>query len=380
METGVLMRYGFDGPRQGRWKVRELENAWSARTGAAYTHCCSSGTAAVWAALICAGVGAGDEVILPPFTFVADVEAVLYAGAIPVFADIDATLTLDPAAVEAAITPRTKAVLLVHMCGSMGRVDLLAALCQRHGILLIEDVAQAAGGSYQGRALGRFGALGCFSFDYVKTLTCGEGGAIITDDERLYRLVDAFCDHGHDHLGKDRGADLHPVLGLNFRLSELHAAVGLAQLGKLDLMLARQRRARDLLMAALAGLPGLTFREIPDPAGDTATFLSFFLPTEDLARAASRALPAAGLDGCFYWYDNNWHYLRKWDHFRALASPSRLPQATLPETPAFTRQALPASDALMSRTLSLLLKLSWSEETILARGATLRRVLAELLA
>ena len=131
LDTGVLMRYGFDAARQGQWKARQLEEALQERLKVRYAHVCSSGTAAVCAALAACGVGAGDEVILPPFTFVADPEAVLLAGAAPVFTDIDDTLCLDPQAVENAITSRTKAVLVVHMCGSMARIDELREVCRR---------------------------------------------------------------------------------------------------------------------------------------------------------------------------------------------------------------------------------------------------------
>ncbi|MFO7691767.1 MAG: aminotransferase class I/II-fold pyridoxal phosphate-dependent enzyme, partial [Vicinamibacterales bacterium] len=145
MGSGVLMRYGFDAARKGRWRALEFEEALARRLGSKHAHVCSSGTAAVFTALAASGVGAGDEVVVPPFTFVADLEAVLWLGAIPVFAEIDATLCLAPESVEAVISPRTRAVLAVHMCGAMARIDALAELCARRGITLIEDVAQALG-------------------------------------------------------------------------------------------------------------------------------------------------------------------------------------------------------------------------------------------
>jgi 8-amino-3,8-dideoxy-alpha-D-manno-octulosonate transaminase len=320
-------------------------------------------------------VGAGDEVIVPPFTFVADIEAVLWLGAVPVFAEIDATLGLDPASVAAAITPRTKAVLVVHMCGAMARVAELADLCSRRGILLIEDVAQALGGSYQGRCLGTFGRAGAFSFDYVKTITCGEGGAVITDDPDLQDVVQAFTDHGHDHRGRDRGADLHPIVGLNFRISELHAAVGLAQLRKLEGILARQRAHKRFLKEGLADLARLSFRELPDPAGDSATFLSFLLPSEEEARAAGKRLAEAGVDGCFYWYDNNWHYHRQWGHFHELCSPALLAVRKAGWLEHLRDLRLPQSDAVMGRTLGLLIKLGWSGLDLEQRLKRMRSVL-----
>lgn len=376
LDSGVLMRYGFDAARNGQWKSRELERALVARFGARHAHVCSSGTAALSTALAACGIGAGDEVILPPFTFVADLETVLLAGAVPVFAEIDHTLCLDPRSVATAITPKTKAVLVVHMCGSMGRIDALVDLCRKHKLILIEDAAQAAGASFRSKPLGTFGKIGCFSFDYVKTVTCGEGGAIITDDEEVYTLAQAFTDHGHDPLGADRGADKHPHIGTNFRLSELNAAVGVAQLAKLDHILDVQRMHKAFLKEALAGLRRLTFREVPDPAGDSATFLSFLLPTEEEARQASQALGTAGVDGCFYWYDNNWHYHRRWDHIKSFASPAPLSIDRLGYGSDLTKIALPQSDAIISRTISMLIKLRWTQEQVRDRLARMKSVLA----
>lgn len=376
LDSGVLMRYGFDGARNGQWKCRELEQQLATRFGVRYAHVCSSGTAALSTALAACGVGAGDEVILPPFTFVADLETVLFAGAVPVFAEINQTLCLDPRSVEQAITARTKAVLAVHMCGAMAQIDALEAVCRRHHLTLIEDAAQAAGATFRGRSLGTFGKVGCLSFDYVKTITCGEGGALLTDDEDAYRLAQAFTDHGHDHLGADRGADHHPHIGINYRLSELHAAVGVAQLGRLDHILDLQRRHKAMLKEGLAGRRGLEFRTLPDPSGDSATFLSFLLPSEDEARRGAQALAAAGVDGCFYWYDNNWHYHRKWDHIKRLSSPGRLAIDRFGYGADLMKVALPQSDALMSRTISMLIKLRWTTDQVHDRLARMKSALA----
>lgn len=376
IESGVLMRYGFDAARKGQWKSRELEQRLAAKLGARHAHVCSSGTAALSTALAVCGVGAGDEVILPPFTFVADLETVLMAGAVPVFAEIDQTLCLDPLSVAKAVTPKTKAVLVVHMCGAMAQIDALEEVCRTHHLTLIEDAAQAVGASYRGRTVGTFGKVGCLSFDYVKTITCGEGGAILTDDDEAYRLAQAYTDHGHDHLGTDRGADQHPHMGLNFRLSELHAAVGVAQLARLDHILEVQRRHKAILKDGLASLRGLEFRALPDPAGDSATFLSLLLPSENEARHAARELAEAGVDGCFYWYDNNWHYHRKWDHIKTFASPGRLAIDRFGYGADLTKVALPQSDALMSRTISMLIKLRWTPEQVRDRLARMKSALA----
>ncbi|MEO7530066.1 MAG: DegT/DnrJ/EryC1/StrS family aminotransferase, partial [Sediminibacterium sp.] len=237
LETGILMRYGFDGPRKGIWKAKELEQAITQVFGSKYAQLTSNGTAALTTAMAALGVGFGDEVIMPSFTFVASFEAVLSVGAIPVLVEIDETLTLDPEAVRAAITPKTKCIMPVHMCGSMADLDALKQICDEHKLILLEDACQSIGATYKGKALGTIGDAGTFSFDFVKTITCAEGGVVMTNNEDVYIKSDAYTDHGHDHAGVDRGADLHPFLGYNYRISELHAAVGLAQIRKLDTFL-----------------------------------------------------------------------------------------------------------------------------------------------
>lgn len=379
LETGVLFRYGFDGARKGHWKARAFEKELAERLGVAHAHLCSSGTAALSTAMAACGIGAGDEVIVPPFTFVATIEAVLMAGAVPVFADIDETLCLSPEAVEAALTPATRAVLPVHMCGAMARIDEIQAICDNQGVTLLEDACQSVGASYRGKALGSFGKAGCFSFDPVKTITCGEGGALVTDDREVYVAADAFADHGHDHIGNDRGAEKHLIIGANYRISELNAAVGLAQLRKLDGILATQRRNKAVIKSAMAAIPGIKFRELPDPEGDSATFLSFFMPDLASARQAAKALAEAGVDGCFHWYDNNWHYLRKWDHFHELRRAARLAVETMANRPDYRAVNLPRSDAIMQRALSMQIKLGWTEEQVQARAEATVQALQPLV-
>jgi 8-amino-3,8-dideoxy-alpha-D-manno-octulosonate transaminase len=309
---------------------------------------------------------------------VASVEALLTAGAIPVFAEIDETLCLDPQSVSKAITPRTRAVMPVHMCGAMARIDELKTICDEKKLVLIEDACQSLGASHKGKFAGTFGHAGCFSFDPVKTVTCGEGGAVITSNQEIYFKAQAYSDHGHDHIGSDRGLEGHPFLGMNYRISEMNAAVGLAQLRKLDAILRTQRAHKQILKQALCQYPHITFRVIPDEAGDSATFLSFFLEDEDHARRAAHALGAAGIDGCFYWYDNNWHYLRKWDHFKQLKSAAGLPFHLQKSYPDYSGVHLPQSDRIMSRTLSLQIKLSWTPEVLKKRVEIIEKVMKEI--
>ncbi len=379
LETGILMRYGFDGPRKGIWKAKELEAELCKTFNVGYAQLVSSGTAALTTAMAALGIGAGDEVIMPTFTFVASFEAVLSVGAIPVLVDIDETLTLSPEAVEAAITKHTKAVMPVHMCGSMSQMDELKAICTKYNLLLLEDACQAIGASYKGQAIGTIGDAGTFSFDFVKIITCAEGGAVITNNKEVYEKCDQYSDHGHDHMGKDRGADLHPYLGYNFRISELHAAVGLAQVRRLGEFLALQRKNHSIIYNTLSKVEGLSFRQIPDPAGDTGSFLSFFLPTEDMAREAIAGLQAAGLAGNFYWYDNNWHYIRKWQHLQSGSWMHRLHDDQKKMVMHYSNQAFPVSDMIMSRCISSLISLVWTEEQAQERGEKIAEVLKAVL-
>ena len=379
LETGVLFRYGFDGARKGHWKARSFEEELAGRLGVAHCHLCNSGTAALSIALAASGVGAGDEVIVPPFTFVATVESVLLAGAVPVFAEIDETLCLSPDGLAEKLSDKTRAVIPVHMCGAMARIEEIAEFCGKNGLVLIEDACQSLGATYRGKAAGTFGKMGCFSFDPVKTITCGEGGAVVTDEEDLYRTADAYADHGHDHVGTDRGKEGHPILGTNFRISELNAAVGLAQLRKLDWILETQRRHRDRIKDVLTGFDGVSLRTIPDETGDSATFLSFFMPDGATARAAAAALNEAGADGTFYWYDNNWHYIRSWEHLKRLQCAARLPVALYDHCPDYAGIDLPRSDAIVARTVSMQIKLGWTEADLEKRVQTVRRVLTEVL-
>ncbi len=376
LDTGVLMRYGFDPMRNGHWKAREMEHALAGRMQARHAHLVSSGTAALTVALAGAGIGAGDEVILPTFTFVASFEAILSVGAVPVLCDIDDTLTLDPRAVQAAIGPKTRAIMPVHMCGSMADLDALKALADANGLYLIEDACQAIGGTYKGKPLGSIGHIGCFSFDYVKTITCGEGGALITSDAQLYERAQAFSDHGHDHVGSDRGAEGHALLGYNYRISELHAAVGLAQLGRLDEFLAVQKHHYTVLRNAIEAMPAVTLRRVPEGGEENYSFLSFFLPDAQQAMRARRELSEAGLDGVFYWYDNNWHYHRQWDHLKSAKSPGPLTGEQQHALNGLENRSFETSDRWMGRALSLLIKLSWTQAELEHRAAVLRSVLA----
>ena len=262
IRSGRLSRYG---PDDGTFpaKVRHLEEAVAERAGVRHALAVNSGTSALYLALAGLGVGPGDEVIVPGFTYVASISSIVYARARPVLAEIDDTLNLDPVDVEARITPRTKAIVAVHMLGNPARLDELRAVADRHGLALIEDAAQAFGATYRGSWVGSFGAAGIFSFNEYKTITCGDGGMLVTDDDDLYRRCFALHDQGHSPMRSGVEVGARPMLGLNFRMTELEGAVLLAQLARLDHIRDHLRANRDLVWSMIVGPAG---HRLPDPA------------------------------------------------------------------------------------------------------------------
>ena len=219
----------------------------------------SNGTVALHLALVALGIGPGDEVLVPDFTFAATASAVVHAGATPVFVDVDRpTWTMDVAAMAAAITPRTKAVIPVHIYGHPADMDAVGDLAAAHGLVVIEDAAEALGSRVRGRIVGGLGDAGCFSFFGNKTITTGEGGMILFRDEAVYRRARMLRDHGMSP--ERRYWHLEP--GFNYRLTNLQAAIGVAQLERVDAILAAKRAMADRYDEALAGLPGIALRPV----------------------------------------------------------------------------------------------------------------------
>jgi 8-amino-3,8-dideoxy-alpha-D-manno-octulosonate transaminase len=281
--------YGVgDGPQE----VAAFEREFAAHMGARHALCVNAGSSALICGLIGAGVGPGDEVIVPGYTWNATPNAVLATGALPVLAEVDQSLTLDPVDAERKLTSRTKAILPVHMRGAPADMGELTALAERQELALVEDVCQAAGASFAGRRLGTFGDAGGFSLQFNKVITTGEGGVMITDRDDLYELaIDV-----HDCAGSvRRGAGLPRYPGWNFRASELIGAVARVQLGRLDGLLERMRLNHARLSAEIAALPGLTMRHPNDEGADAGIALIAFAETAALAREAAETLRAEGV-------------------------------------------------------------------------------------
>lgn len=365
-ERGVLFRYEFDEQRKGIYKVAEFEKEFAKMCGVKHALAVSSGTAALKVALAALGVGPGDEVITQGFTFVATWEAIIDASGIPVFTEIDDTLCMDPEDLRNKITNKTKAIVVVHMCGAQARINEIQLIAQEEGIPVIEDTAQSAGGTLNGVYLGSMGEMGCFSFDPVKTITTGEGGMVITNDDDLYVRASEYHDHGHDHNPTlPRGLEKRSFYGFNYRMMELQGALGLAQLRKLPLILEKQRANHARIKEAISQIKGVTFRNILDPDGDTCTFLTFFLPTQDEAIKVRDFLAGEGA-GPVYWYENTWHYYPQWEHLMGgkTTFQSGWPFCEMDgrERCSFVPEALPKSNEIMSRALSYWISLNMDDQ------------------
>lgn len=249
--------------------TEQFERSVASRVGAAHAVAVTSGTVAIFAALVAAGVRPGDEVIVPDLTFIATANAVTLAGATPVLVDVDAhTLTIDPSAVAEAITERTRAVVPVHVSGRAADLEALAEMVRGRAIAIVEDAAEAFISRHNGRALGTIGIAGCLSFSPNKSITTGQGGMVLTDDATLAGRVRELKDQGRPVRGTG-GDDLHPALGFNFKLTNLQAAVGLAQLDELDARLERQRAIHRRYAARLSNTAGLELPGFDLDGGET---------------------------------------------------------------------------------------------------------------
>lgn len=378
LSTGVLFRYEFGEQRKGVYKVKEFEEKFASYCNSSYAQAVTSGSAALKVALVALGVGPGDEVITQGFTFVATWEAILEVGATPVFCEVDTTLNMDPADLKKKITANTKCIIPVHMLGAPARIEEIVTIAKAKNIPVLEDTAQAAGARINGKHLGSFGACGTFSFDSVKTMTTGEGGMVITDDEALWRTMSEYHDHGHDHVVNPgaRGGEGRRFIGFNYRMMELQGAIGLAQLAKLDTIVKTQQKNKTVLKEAAAGIPGITFRTLIDEAGDSASFFAFILQDSEHCRRVNDSLKVSGF-GAINFAENTWHFYPQWEHLLEAKSPvsSGYPfnEPDGRKRFIFDRKALPQSCELLERTLVYPVSLKMDEEKLGAMAAALQK-------
>jgi dTDP-4-amino-4,6-dideoxygalactose transaminase len=353
LNSGFLSRYGpSDNPAFGA-KVHHIEEAIAELAGVRYglgLH--GGGSAALWIALLSLGIGAGDEVIVPGFTYVASISAIVYSGATPVLAEVDQTFDLDPADVAARITPRTAAIIVVHMLGAPARLTELKAIADLHGIPLIEDCAQAFGASYEGRGVGGVGTVGTFSFNEYKTITCGDGGMIVTDDEALYERAFAMHDQGHAPYRLESKYAPRPFLGMNFRMTELSGAVLLAQVRKLDRIRSHLRANKAIVKDILQEVPIIDYRTLTDAEGDLATHLVVVLPSKEIAENVAADVGALPLS------ESGWHTYSRMNHLlekRTITGKGCPFDCDIPghNHGEYRAGMLPQTDALLDRSISI---------------------------
>jgi 8-amino-3,8-dideoxy-alpha-D-manno-octulosonate transaminase len=364
LSTGIMFRFNHDAQRNNIWKAKDFEAEAKKITGAKHALAVSNGSAAILAALAASGIGAGDEVICPPFTYIATIEAVLMLGALPVFAEIDETLCLSAEGIKKVITPKTKGVCLVHMCGGNANMDEIMAVVKEHNLILVEDAGQAFTASYKGTATGLFGKAGAYSFDFFKIATAGEGGILVTNDEATYKFADSYCDHGHDHVGNNRGMENHPIIGFNYRISELHAAVGAAQTRKVPAIREANLKNKAFLQKELSKIEGISFSKLGDDNGDSGTFLNILMPDTETAKRTVDEFNKAGVGGFNYWFTNMYHFINQWEHIKGLKTASKLAIQVLGAPQDYNNLQIPKTQEVVGRLISFGIRCTWTEDEL----------------
>jgi len=338
LESGWLFRYGDAQDPQFKQQVYAFEKALADYCGTAHALATSSGTSSLLISLMALGLKPGDEVIVPAYTFVASYSSILFPGFVPVLAEIDDSLTLDPYDIERRITPRTKAIMPVHMLGNPCNMDAIMDIANRRGLAVVEDACQAVGGSYRGRKLGSIGQFGAFSLNIFKTITTGDGGAVVTSDKELYQRAFAVHDQGHRPHRTGVEVGQRNIIGLNFRVNELQGAIALAQLGKIERILDTLRTKKSKLKQLIGDVEGVRFRKLGDPQGDCATLCTVLFDSAQRAAAVSKALGTKTVD------HSGWHVYANMEHIN-----QRLKDLGQPHG----KGAYPRTDDILSRAVNI---------------------------
>ncbi|MEO9209948.1 MAG: DegT/DnrJ/EryC1/StrS family aminotransferase, partial [Ginsengibacter sp.] len=338
MKSGHLFRYGDINDPKFLHKTSTLESEFADYCGVPFALATSSGTSSLICSLIALGLKPGDEIIVSAYTFVATYSACIFAGLIPVLAEIDESLTLDPEDIEHRITGRTKAILPVHMLGNPCDMDRIMAVAKKHGLFVIEDCCQAVGATYKGKKVGAIGDIGAFSLNVFKTINSGDGGLVVTSDQILYETAFGVHDQGHkpNRFGVEVGT--RSILGLNFRANEMTSAVALAQLKKLPKIVLTLREKKASLMAKISGIGGFKFRKLNDPQGDAATLCTLIFDTKEQAIKVSQALGSKTIvQSGWHVYSNMEHVL---NHLKKIGRPH-------------TKGSYPKTDDILSRSMNI---------------------------
>jgi len=363
--------FRYYGPTDGKGKVYQAEQAFGGMVGSQYALAVNSGTSALMSAMAALGIGPGDEVIVPGYTFFASASIVVASRAIPVIAEIDDSLNLDPEDVERKVTPQTKAIIVVHMKGMPADMDPIMEVARKHGLFVVEDTAQACGATYHGKWCGTIGDVGCYSFDFYKLAQSGEGGFVVTDDEFLHMRASSWhdtaaCWRPNRYEKERREGEL--FCGENYRMSELQGAVALAQIRKLPGYVAALRRAKQAIRDRLDLPEGVALRRQPDPEGDASTALVMFAPSPELAMAIMGAMRERGVaaGGRFDQTVRDWHVYNFWEHILEQKTvtgegcPFTCPyyKGTLPE---YSADMCPRTLDLLGRSIHLGISEQWED-------------------
>ena len=342
-ESKILFRNSFDHLRNNIYKVKEFEKAFADRMNIPNALGVTSGTSALRVALASLGIKEGDEVITQSFTFVATVEAIIESRAVPIIAEIDSTLNMDPNDLEKKINKNTKAIIAVHMLGVPSRLKEIKEIADKYGIYLIEDTAWGCGGYYNDIPLGTYGEIGTYSFDFAKTMTTGEGGMIVFKEKKHYEKAVAWHDHGHENNPElPRWEDSRAGSGFNYRMNEMQGAVGLAQLRKLDYVVTKQRENAKLMQEVLKEYP-VELRTVMSGSYETSDALVFFVDSNKTAIDCRNALLKAGLGTKILPEAITWHFAGTWDH---------MPELVI-RNGGDLQKAFPKSLELLNRSVSL---------------------------
>jgi len=346
-----LFRYGDEKDPAFKRKVKTLEEMVEKGFGTKHALAVTSGTAALITALSALGIGPGDEVIVPGYTFIASISSIIIARAVPVLAEVDESLTLDPADVEKRITPRTKAIMAVHMLGNACDLDKLQAIAKKHKLILIEDAAQAFGASYKGKRVGTLGRIGTYSFNIFKTINAGDGGMVVTDDDELY--FRAFGYHDQGHFPSRSGVEIgnRSIVGQNYRMNEITGAVLIAQFRRLGDIIERLGHIKTRMKKQLEGVPGVAFRRINDPAGECNTLLTVFLPTKEAAEKAAAKLGTATMNKSGWHVYNNMEQILGKKMITDVGCPYNC--KSYPCHQEYKKGMLPATDRLLERAINI---------------------------
>jgi dTDP-4-amino-4,6-dideoxygalactose transaminase len=308
LASGHLGRYGdLEDPKFAH-KVFTLEEEFASYIGVPHALATSSGTSALMCCLLAIGLKPGDEVIVPAYTFVATYSAAAFLGLVPILCEIDESLDIDPTDIERRITPKTRAIMAVHMLGNPCDMDAIMAIAARHKLFVIEDACQAAGASYRGRKVGSIGDMAGFSLNVYKTITAGDGGLLTARTETHYRTAFGVHDQGHSPLRAGVEVGQRCILGLNFRMNEITGALALAQLRKIDLIIATLREKKVRFKDQIAGIPGMRFRTLNDPAGECGTLLTVLFDDPRRATNVASALGTRTVE------KSGWHVYANMEH------------------------------------------------------------------